>query len=116
MIDIVDMFLTYGGDPTIKNKSGFTCLHLAARDGRTDIVKLFLNKGMDPNIRDNYGFSASYWAKQNKHNNICELLPSALKITKEEFYDHITTVWEKHGFKPPGKKGKKVKKGKGKKK
>jgi len=44
-----------------------------------------------------------------------EILPTPLKITKEEFYDHITTVWEKHGFKP-GKKGKKGKKGKGKKK
>ena len=45
MIDVVDLFLSYGGDPTIKNKSGFTCLHLAARDGRVDIAKLLLNKG-----------------------------------------------------------------------
>jgi hypothetical protein len=37
-----------------------------------------------------------------------------LKISKEEFFDHITTMWEKHGFKPG--KGKKKKKGKGKKK
>ena len=114
MIDVVDLFLQYGGDPTIKNKSGFTCLHIAARDGRAEIVKLFVNKGMDPNIRDAYGFSAAYWAKQNKHNHVCELLPGPLKITKEELYDHITTVWEKHGFKPTGKK-KKGKKGKKKK-
>jgi ankyrin repeat protein len=45
MIEVVDRFLAYGGDPTIKNKSGFTCLHIAARDGRTEIVKLLLNKG-----------------------------------------------------------------------
>lgn len=63
MIDVVDMFINYGGDPTIKNKTGFTSLHIAARDGRTEIVKLLLNKGCDPNIRDNYGFSAAYWAK-----------------------------------------------------
>jgi hypothetical protein len=46
-------------------------------------------------------------------------LPAPLKITKEEFYDHITTVWEKHGFKPKTKKkkgGKGKGKGKGKKK
>ena len=67
---------------------------------------------MDPNIRDSYGFTAAYWAKQNRHNDIVALLPSPLKISKEEFYDHITTVWEKHNFKP----GKKKKKGKGKKK
>ena len=45
MIGVVDMFIAYGGDPTIKNKQGFTCLHLAARDGRTELVKLLLNKG-----------------------------------------------------------------------
>ena len=74
------------------------------------------NIGCDANIRDAYGFSAAYWAKQNKHNHICDLLPSPLKITKEEFYDHIQTVWDKHGFKPPKKKGKKGgKKGKKKK-
>lgn len=71
--------------------------------------------GVDPNIRDGFGFSAAYWAKQHKYPNICELLPAPLKVTKEEFYEHITTVWEKHGFKPKTKKGKK-KGGKGKKK
>jgi ankyrin repeat protein len=45
MIEVVDRFLQYGGDPTIKNKSGFTCLHIAARDGHTEIVKLLINKG-----------------------------------------------------------------------
>jgi ankyrin repeat protein len=45
MIDVVDMFINYGGDPTIKNKLGFTSLHIAARDGRTEIVKLLLSKG-----------------------------------------------------------------------
>lgn len=45
MIEVVDQFLNYGGDPTIKNKVGFTSLHIAARDGRAEIVKLLLNKG-----------------------------------------------------------------------
>lgn len=45
MIDVVDMFLSYGGDPTLKNKAGFTCLHIAAREGRAEIVKLLVNKG-----------------------------------------------------------------------
>ena len=63
MIDVVDLFLNYGGDPTIKNKAGFTALHIAARDGHGEIAKLLLNKGCDPNIRDAFGFSAAYWAK-----------------------------------------------------
>ena len=70
MIDIIEKFLVCGGDPTVKNKQGFTCLHIAARDGRVEIVKLLINKGVDPNIRDSYGFSAAYWAKQNKHTKV----------------------------------------------
>jgi hypothetical protein len=66
-----------------------------------------LTKGVDPNIRDVYGYSASYWAKENKHTDICEVLPAPLKISKEEFYDYIKTMWKANGFKPGGKKGKK---------
>jgi len=61
MIDIIDKFIAYGGDPTIKNKSGFTCLHIAARDGRAEIVKLLINKGrviitkLYLNINNRYG-------------------------------------------------------------
>ncbi len=44
-----------------------------------------------------------------------EILPAPLKITKEDFFEHMTTLWKQHGFKPGGK-GKKKKKGKGKKK
>jgi ankyrin repeat protein len=46
MIDIVNLFMDYGGDPTIRNKVGFTSLHIAARDGRVEIVKLLLSKGI----------------------------------------------------------------------
>jgi ankyrin repeat protein len=47
MIDVMQMFITYGGDPTVKNKAGFTCLHIAAREGRSEIVKLLINSGTD---------------------------------------------------------------------
>ncbi len=45
MIDVMQMFITYGGDPTVKNKAGFTCLHIAAREGRAEIVKILINSG-----------------------------------------------------------------------
>ena len=114
MFDAVQLFLRYGGDPTVKNKSGFTALHIAARDGRGEIAKLLVAAGVEPSIRDNYGFNASYWAKQNKHHDLLKYLGEPQKITKEEFYDHMQQVWEMHSFKPGGKK--KGKKGKGKKK
>ena len=111
LLDIMDMFLAFGGDPTCKNKAGQTCLHIAARNGDKEMVKLLLEKGnVDPDIRDGFGFSASYWAKANKHQEICEMLPKPLKVTKEDLYSHILTVWEKHGFEPGKKKKKKGKK------
>ena len=45
MIDIVDMFIQCGGDATIQNKNGFTCLHVAAKLGYLDMCKLLVNKG-----------------------------------------------------------------------
>ena len=69
---------------------------------------------MDPNIRDKYGFSAAYWAKQNSHKEIMDLLPNPLKITKEEYFEHMKVYWAAHGVKAGG--GKKKKKGGGKKK
>ena len=63
MIQVVEMLLGCQGDPTLKNKAGFTCMHIAAREGHLNLVKLFLSKSVDPSIRDNYGFSASYWAR-----------------------------------------------------
>ena len=112
-MEILDLLLQFGGDPTIKNKAGFTGLHIAARKGYTEIVKLLMAKGADPNIRDAHGFSASYWAKEFKHREIQELLPAPLKIGMEEFYEYMTQVWETNGYNPNKKKkkgGKKKKK------
>ena len=107
----MDMFVAFGGDPTIKNKAGQTCLHIAARNGDKEMCKLLLEKaGVDPDLRDAFGFSAAYWAKQNKHQAITDMLPKPLKVTKEDLYDHIKTVWAKHGFEPGKKKKKKGKK------
>jgi ankyrin repeat protein len=55
--------MEYGGDPTIKNKSGFTALHIAAREGKVEIAKLLVASGVEPGIRDSYGFNPAYWAK-----------------------------------------------------
>ena len=45
MLDIVEMFIQCGGDPTIQNKNGFTLLHVAAKFGYLDMCKLLVTKG-----------------------------------------------------------------------
>ena len=103
-----------GGDVEITNDNGFNCLHIAAREGFTDLVKFFKDKGTNLEARDGYGYSASYWAHRHKHADIVALLPPPLKVTKEEFYDHI--VNHVHPAHPDVKAGGKKKKGKKKKK
>lgn len=89
MKDVVAKFLNCGGDPEIINQQGFSCLHIAAREGHTDLVKLLMSKEINLDMRDSYGYTASYWAHRNKHSEIVQLLPPPMKITKEEYYEHI---------------------------
>ena len=42
---VLELFFDEGGDITEKNNAGFTCLHIAAREGHTDLVKWLLYKG-----------------------------------------------------------------------
>ena len=45
MLNVIDMFFQHGADGTVQNKNGFTCLHIAAREGFTDMCKLLVAKG-----------------------------------------------------------------------
>ena len=69
---------------------GFTCLHIAARNGYLELVKILRNHSADiEHIRDAHGFTASYWAHQNGFSDIVAALPPPQKVTKEEYYEHI---------------------------
>ena len=112
MKEVIDKFLNCGGDPEAKNQQGLSCLHIAAREGHTELVKKFIAKDINLDMRDACGYSASYWAHRFKHADIVALLPPPLKITKEEYYEHIQTVWANHpDIMKGGKKKKKGKKG-----
>ena len=67
MMGAIQQFMNCGGDPEIKNQVGFSCLHIAAREGHTEIVKLFIAKDVNVDLRDAFGYSAAYWAHQKKH-------------------------------------------------
>ena len=80
-------------------------------------MRLFIAKDCNLDLRDEYGYSAAYWAQRFKFSEIVALLPAPLKVTKEEYYEHIVhQVWPNHPDIMKGGKKKKKKKGKGKKK
>ena len=111
MFKTLDQFMNCGGDPEIKNQLGFGCVHIAAREGHAEIIKLLKAKDVNLDARDEFGYNAAYWAHQKKHAEILNILPTPLKRTKEEYYEHIKQVHEVHGFTGGGKKKKKGKKG-----
>ena len=114
MRDTVGQLLMLGGDAEIPNSQGFSCLHIAAREGHTDLVRRFIAEDINLDQRDDYGYSPSYWAHRHKHTEIVGMLPPPQKRTKEEYYEHIVNqVWPNH---PDVMKGGKKKKKKGKKK
>ena len=52
MIQVIDQFVGCGGDVTLQNKQGFTCLHIAAKEGHADMCKLLVARGCPPEVRD----------------------------------------------------------------
>ena len=62
MFKILDQFMNCGGDPEIKNQLGFSCVHIAAREGHVEIIKLMKAKDVNLDARDEFGYNAAYWA------------------------------------------------------
>ena len=62
MIDVLNTFLGNNGEPEKQNQQGFTCLHIAAREGHAEIVKMLVARQVNQDIRDIFGYTASYWA------------------------------------------------------
>lgn len=89
MFKILDQFINCGGDPELRNQLGFSCVHIAAREGHTEIIKLLKAKDVNLDARDEFGYNAAYWAHQKKHAEILAILPAPLRRTKEEYYEHI---------------------------
>jgi len=48
MVDVVEMFSKCELDLTIVNSTGFTVLHIAARNGYFEMCEILLELGIDP--------------------------------------------------------------------
>ena len=75
-IEIIDMLLELGGDPTILDFRGQSPLHqIVRRDDALDKIELFLNAGIDINIADVKGFTPLHRAtKYGQVNNVLYLV------------------------------------------
>ena len=113
---IAKLLLDYGADPTIKDSTGLSCLHLAAKEGYLEICLLLISRGCDKDLRDVFGNNAAYWAKKNNHIHLLQFLGIPLCITPKELYEYNDLIDEKTwGYTAEDKKKMAAKKGKKKK-
>ena len=74
-IEKVNKLLDSGHDPDIKDNSGYTALHYAARAGHTSILKTLLSRGANPNSQTTSGHTtALHRAAYMGHLETMELL------------------------------------------
>ena len=66
--------LDSGADLLVRNESGDTPLHLAARNGHKDIIELLLEHGSDVNDVNNKGLTPLHWVAMNGRLDIAALL------------------------------------------
>ena len=64
------------------DKGGASALILASENGQTEMLKFLVEKGADINIEDKNGRTAISVAKEKEHNEIVNILETALKDQK----------------------------------
>ena len=71
---IVKFLLKMGADANLKNHSGDTCLHIAARYEMEYIVKLLLHYNADIHLRNNRNETAMDLTKSNSYPHVMKLI------------------------------------------
>ncbi|RXN00291.1 Palmitoyltransferase ZDHHC17 [Acipenser ruthenus] len=66
-LSMVVQLLKYGGDPSLIDGEGCSCIHLAAQFGHTSIVAYFIAKGQDVDMMDQNGMTPLMWAAYRTH-------------------------------------------------
>ena len=74
---MVELLLEYGADINLKDKDGYTALHLAIKDNQPDMVKLLIENGADVNILTKDNRNPLFIAEKKQNEGIIELLKNA---------------------------------------
>ncbi|EKX35229.1 hypothetical protein GUITHDRAFT_80012, partial [Guillardia theta CCMP2712] len=72
---ILRLLLKAGGDVTVRSKTGLTCLHCAAQEGKASTCKILLCEGIDVNVATSLEKnSALHLAVLNRRSEVVRLL------------------------------------------
>lgn len=95
--DKLRYLLDKGGDPTLRNDTGCTILHLAIRQRNYENVKVILeHPAVDVNVKDNFGETPLHWllAWPNAPHNILRLLLAKGANVNEQDKDSQAPLFE----------------------
>lgn len=73
-MDIIQLLLEHGADPTFTYGFGTTLIYLVASQGDCDVVSLLITHGVNVNTRDLQGRTPLSLAKG--HDAVCQMLIS----------------------------------------
>lgn len=72
--EIAEMLVARGANVDVRDRSGFSPLHVAAADGYVSIAELLLENGADADAKDNNGRTPLHEAATGGHFEVAELL------------------------------------------
>ncbi|KAF6241388.1 hypothetical protein HO173_000098 [Letharia columbiana] len=77
--NVLQMLLEHGGDPSVPDRQGRTCLHHEAtgKKGNSSAVPWLLKEGHDPNLPDRDGWTPLHWAAKTGNAETIEILEYA---------------------------------------
>ncbi|XP_068183527.1 ankyrin repeat domain-containing protein 2 isoform X2 [Antennarius striatus] len=61
-LNVIEKYLTDGGNPNVYDELKRTALHLASLEGHAAVIQKLLDKGADINFEDQLGSRAIHWA------------------------------------------------------
>ncbi|XP_076063754.1 palmitoyltransferase Hip14 [Oratosquilla oratoria] len=76
-LGMVVLLMRYGGDPSLRDGEGCSCIHLAAQFGHTAIVAYLIARGSNVNLMDKNGMTPLMWSAYR----VTSLDPTRLLLT-----------------------------------
>ena len=73
-VEVAQVLVEHGADPTARDMDGLNPLHLASFHGYVEVVQLLVEHGADPTVQDNDGWTPLHWASQNGHVEVARFL------------------------------------------